>query len=260
LIIQVDDPGDPRLADYIGLRDRRTPDGVVIVEGIVAVGQLVTSGYPIRSLLVLRSQLPRVEPLVAGRDLPVYLAEPEVLSATVGFNLHRGVVAAADRLPVPAAEAVWRNARTVAVLEGLNDHENLGALFRNAAAFGVDGVLLSPSCADPLYRRSVRVSLGHVLHVPFAWFPSWPADLGRLRAGGFEVVALTPSADAEPIDGVAFVDRVALLLGTEGPGLSAAALAAADRRVRIPMRTGVDSVNVATAAAIAFYARQVARR
>jgi tRNA G18 (ribose-2'-O)-methylase SpoU len=141
------------------------------------------------------------------------------------------------------------------VLEGLNDHENLGALFRNAAAFGVDAVLADPTTADPLYRRSVRVSLGHVLRVPWTRLPDWPDGLASLKAEGFVLVALTPSADAEPIAALAADPpaRVALLLGAEGPGLSGAALAAADRRVRIPIAEGVDSLNVATAAAIAFH-------
>jgi tRNA G18 (ribose-2'-O)-methylase SpoU len=140
------------------------------------------------------------------------------------------------------------------VLEGLNDHENLGSLFRNAAALGADGALLSPTCADPLYRRAVRVSLGHVLRVPFARVGGWPADLGLLRERGWQVVALTPRAEAEPVTVLEALDGpVALMVGAEGRGLSGEALAAADRWVRIPMAPGVDSVNVATAAAIALH-------
>jgi tRNA G18 (ribose-2'-O)-methylase SpoU len=152
--------------------------------------------------------------------------------------------------------ALLRDARLVAVLEGVNDHENLGALFRNAAALGVDAVLLGPRCSDPLYRRSVRVSMGHVLRVPFAELPGpWPESLDVLRAAGMQVAALTPAADAVPltVSGLRG-ERVAVLLGAEGPGLSAEALAAADVRVRIPMAAGVDSLNVATAAAVAFHA------
>ena len=137
----------------------------MIVEGAVAVEQLARSQYPVRSVLVLPTQVDRVP---AGIDAPVYVAPRDVLTATVGFNLHRGVVASADRIPLPSPADVCRDARTVLVLEDLNDHENLGAMFRNAAAFGVDAVLLTPRCADPLYRRSVRVSLGHALRVPFA--------------------------------------------------------------------------------------------
>ncbi len=141
----------------------------------------------------------------------------------------------------------------MAVLESLNDFENLGALFRNAAAFGVDAVLLDPQCADPLYRRSVRVSMGHVLRVPFAVLPGpWPSSLSVLRAAGFELLALTPDPSAERLRDVVTPQRWAVLLGAEGPGLAAPTLAAADRRVRIPMADGVDSLNVATAAAVAF--------
>ena len=166
------------------------------------------------------------------------------------------MLAVADRAPPPDLAALLRRRRLLAVLEGVNDHENLGALFRNAAALGVDGVLLGPRCADPLYRRSVRVSMGHVLRVPFAALPGpWPAVAGRLRAAGLRVAALTPAPDAVPLAAAGLgSERVALLLGAEGPGLSAEALAAADVRVRIPMAPGVDSLNVATAAAVAFHA------
>jgi tRNA G18 (ribose-2'-O)-methylase SpoU len=173
----------------------------------------------------------------------------------VGFHLNRGVLAVADGAAPPDPLALAASARLLAVAEGINDHENLGSLFRNAAALGVDGVLLGPRCADPLYRRSVRVSMGHVLRVPFAALPGeWPGSLDALRAAGLTVVALTPAPDAVPLAAAGLAGtRTALLLGAEGPGLSAAALGAADLRVRIPMATGVDSLNVATAAAVAFH-------
>jgi tRNA G18 (ribose-2'-O)-methylase SpoU len=173
----------------------------------------------------------------------------------MGFNLHRGIVASAHRTPSPAPESLLANATRVAVLERLNDHENLGSLFRNARAFGVDAVLLDPQTADPLYRRCVRVSMGHVLRVPFARFTAWPDGLETLRAHGFTVVALTPSCAAVPIDEVAASrpERVAIVLGAEGPGLTDETLALADVLVRIPMAGSVDSLNVATAAAIAFH-------
>jgi tRNA G18 (ribose-2'-O)-methylase SpoU len=178
------------------------------------------------------------------------------MAEVVGFHLNRGVLAVADRAARPEAADLVRDARLVAVLEGVNDHENLGALFRNAAALGVDGVLLGPRCADPLYRRSVRVSMGHVLRVPFTELPGpWPDSLELLRAAGLRIAALTPAPAAEPLAAAGLGgQRVALLLGAEGPGLTAEALAAADVRVRIPMATGVDSLNVATAAAVAFHA------
>jgi tRNA G18 (ribose-2'-O)-methylase SpoU len=278
----VADPDDPRLAAFRSLNDparrRRYEDGesIFVVEGRLAVERLLESGYLVRSLLVDDHQVTSAAGLVAAtraRGTPVYVGTRAVVAATVGFSLHRGVVAAAER-PDPAdADEVLADAWAagphvgpplVAVLEGLNDHENLGALFRNAAAFGVSGVLLDPTCADPLYRRSVRVSMGHVLHVPFARLTPWPAGLERVRDAGFVVAALAP----HPLDGGAVPcvtlaelhdrrtssgDGVALLLGAEGPGLSEGALAAVDVVVAIPMADGVDSLNVATAAAVAFH-------
>jgi tRNA G18 (ribose-2'-O)-methylase SpoU len=165
----------------------------------------------------------------------------------------RGVLASADRLPAPDVGSLLSGARRLAVVEGLNDFENLGALFRNAAAFGIDAVLLDPTCADPLYRRSVRVSMGHVLNVPFAVLPGpWPDSLTMLRDKGFPVLAMTPAERATSLRDIPVPSRWAVLLGAEGPGLSDAAMAAADELVRIPMHAGVDSLNVATAAAIAF--------
>ncbi|MGH9116827.1 MAG: TrmH family RNA methyltransferase [Acidimicrobiales bacterium] len=265
--VEITDPSDPRVADYVGLRDpelRRRFEaghGILIAEGAIAIRALLGSPYPVRSLLVTGRQWDALAADVAavGCQAPVYLADRSVLAAVAGFDLHRGAVAAADRPPLadPAALLSDRGAgpSMVAVVEAVNDHENLGALFRNAAAFGVAAVLLDPTCADPLYRRSVRVSLGHALRVPFARLKPWPDRLDLVRTAGFDLVALTPTADAEPIDELAadLGDRVAFLLGAEGPGLSGASLAAAGRRVRIPMAHGVDSLNVATAAAVAFH-------
>jgi tRNA G18 (ribose-2'-O)-methylase SpoU len=249
--IVVDDPGDPRLFDFVSLRDGRAPDGAFIVEGLTPLTELVRSTYRIRSVLVASSKVARVAPLLTGVGAPLYVGDMALVRETVGFNLHRGVVASAQRKPDIDPLSLLDGARRVAVLEGLNDVENLGNLFRSARAFGVDAVLLDPSSADPLYRRCVRVSMGHVMHVPFARFTSWPAPLASLQAAGFTVAALTPSAGAISIDD--FDDeRVAWLLGAEGPGLSDAALGAADVRVRIPMVAEVDSLNVGTAAAIAF--------
>jgi tRNA G18 (ribose-2'-O)-methylase SpoU len=180
----------------------------------------------------------------------VYVAPADVLRAVVGFDLHRGAVASGDRWALPAVGSLLSGARRVAVVQKLGDHENLGGIFRSAAAFGVDAVLLDAECADPLYRRCVRVSIGHVLTVPWTRLES----LDELRSAGFTLFALTPDAGAEPIDAIAWPEHFALLLGSEGPGLSAQWLAAADARIRIPMRPVADSLNVATAAAIAFYA------
>jgi tRNA G18 (ribose-2'-O)-methylase SpoU len=254
--VTIDDPADPRVADYVGLRDGLTAAPVFIAEGITVLARLLESQYPVRSVFVSTRKVARVEPLVRDLDVPLYVADESVLEATVGVKIHRGVIAAADRLPLADPSALLTTSTRVAVLEGLNDLENLGSLFRNAAAFGIDAVLLDPRTVDPLYRRIVRVSLGHVLRIPFARLEPWPDALDVVRAAGFTTLALTPSSDATPIAELAAAppERVAFLLGAEGPGLSPAALAAGDRRVRIPMADTVDSVNVATAAALAFSA------
>jgi tRNA G18 (ribose-2'-O)-methylase SpoU len=244
---RITDPADPRVADYLDLRGGRPAgEGPVVVEGLLAVEQLAASDLAVRSVLVTPARLDR---LPAGLDAPVLVAELDVLRATVGFDLHRGVVAAADRPAPRAPAAVLDGATRVLVAERVNDLENLGSLFRAARAFGCEAVLLDPQTADPLARRPVRVSMGHVLRVPFARVAPWPGGLDVVRAAGLEVVALTPGGGP-----LRLPRRAALLVGAEGPGLSPAALAAADRRVRIDMAPGVDSVNVATAAAIALHA------
>jgi tRNA G18 (ribose-2'-O)-methylase SpoU len=245
LLIEVDDSADPRLADYVDLR--HTPDRAsVIVEGLTALAQVPGSGFALRSVLCLPRHEPRVRQVV-GSDATILVASEHVLSDTVGFNLHRGIVAAVERSPAVGTGSILEGARIVAVLERLNDVENLGALFRNARAFGVDAVLLDPETADPLNRRSVRVSLGHVLRVPFARLDRWPP-----RLPGFMVVALTPAGDVDLHD-VPPARPVAILLGSESEGLTNQAIESADVRARIPMANNVDSLNVATAAAIAFH-------
>ncbi|MCP2259536.1 tRNA G18 (ribose-2'-O)-methylase SpoU [Streptoalloteichus tenebrarius] len=263
-LIEISDPADERLADFRDLsRADRRPDrpggrGLVIAEGVVVVRRLVASPYPVRALLGVRRRMDALAEDLDQLDVPAYVTSAEVMAEVVGFHLNRGVLASADRAPQPTVEELTdpaRGARCLAVLEGVGDHENLGAMFRNAAALGVDGVLLGAGCADPLYRRSVRVSMGHVLRVPFAALEPWPRGLSLLRDKGFRVVALTPRADSVPLrDAGLDRGRVALLLGSEGPGLTEEAIAAADSAVRIPMASGVDSLNVATAAAIAFHA------
>jgi tRNA G18 (ribose-2'-O)-methylase SpoU len=261
---------DSRLADFRDLTtaDRR-PDrpggrGLVIAEGTIVVRRLLGSPYPVRALLGVRRRLEELDDVLGAVDVPAYEVSADAMARVIGFHLNRGVLASADRCPTPSLGSMLAGARVVAVLEGVNDHENLGSIFRNAAALGVGAVLLGPRCADPLYRRSVRVSMGHVLRVPFAPLPDWPSGLDLLRHHGYRVLALTPAPDATPLHlvdsggGAGGSGRVALLLGAEGPGLSPEALAAADERVTIPMPDGVDSLNVATAAAIAFYAATLA--
>ena len=252
--VVVEDPSDPRLADYVDLADpdlrRRieAEQGFFIAESPLVVRRLIESGRVVRSVLVTPAQYDVLSDVLA--DLRVYVASDAVLRRVVGFNLHRGAVASADRWPMPPVETVLDGARRVAVLERVNDHENLGVLFRSAAALGVDAVLLDLECSDPLYRRCVRVSIGHVLRIPWTRIES----VEDIRRAGFTTFALTPGAESVSIDTVEWPERAALLFGAEGPGLSDTWIGAADVRVRIPMATGADSLNVATAAAVAFYA------
>ena len=178
-----------------------------------------------------------------------------MLQQITGFHVHRGVLASFHRRPLPEPEALLRTATRIAICEDVNNHTNLGAIFRAAAGLGIDAVLLSPSCADPLYRRSVRVSMGEVFAVPYARLAPWPTALEQVRRAGFTLLALTPASDAVPLQALAAAHRVrpALMVGAEGAGLSSAALAVSDVRVAIPMRRGVDSLNVAAAAAVAFW-------
>jgi tRNA G18 (ribose-2'-O)-methylase SpoU len=258
--ILIDHPDDPRVADYVSLTDaelRRKIEhgnGAFIAEGELVIRTLVASRYAVRSVLVTPALLARLADALATVDAPVYVAAPDVMAAVAGFDIHRGAVAAAQR-PAPTDPAsLLQTAGPLVVLDGLTDHENLGAVFRNAAAFGIAGALLSPTCADPLYRRSVRVSMGHVLRIPFARLTAWPDALDDLARAGWETVALTPHRAAEPIaDLDPATSRMAVILGAEGPGLAPAVLDRCTRRVRIPMAPGVDSLNVATAAAIAFH-------
>lgn len=257
--VVVDDPADPRLVDYVDLADpdfRRRVEadrGFFIAESPLVVRRLLESGRRVRSVLVTPRRFDAMRDVLT-EDVPVYVAPEPVLRRVVGFDLHRGAVASADRWALPSVGTVLDGARRVAVLERVNDHENLGVLFRSAAALGVDAVLLDPECSDPLYRRCVRVSIGHVLRIPWTRVSS----VAEIRAAGFTTFALTPGADAVPIHEVEWPERAALLFGAEGPGLSAGWLDGAEHRVRIEMRPGADSLNIATAAAVAFYAASAA--
>ena len=264
LVIDVGDPADPRLDDFRDLNsvDRRpdlpTGKGLVIAEGVLVVQRMLASRFRPRALLGTDRRLAELAADLDRTDAPYYRASAEVMAEVVGFHLNRGVLAAAARPPELTLIQVLDGARTVAVLEGVNDHENLGSVFRNAAGLGVDGLVFGTGCADPLYRRAVRVSMGHALLVPYAWATAWPADLELLRDNGFRMLAMTPdpAADtlAEAMAAVASA-RVAVLVGAEGPGLTETAMRASDTRVRVPMSRGTDSLNVATAAALAFYER-----
>ncbi|MFN3258758.1 MAG: TrmH family RNA methyltransferase [Ilumatobacter sp.] len=266
MIVELDDPADPRLDEYCLLNDqaaRRQREGeeFFIAEGYVSIDRVVDSGHELRSVLVTPSRVDRIVgrvPELADGPTPLYVLTRDLLARAVGFDLHRGVVASATRRPVlTAADLAASPARRVAVLEGLNDAENVGVIARAARAFGIDALLLDPACTDPYSRRTVRVSMGEVLHLPVARARNWPDDLGLLHQVGFATWAMTPADDAVDLWSVSGPDtpeRVGILLGAEGPGLTTASLATATRRVRIPISPDVDSLNVGHAAAIAFAA------
>jgi tRNA G18 (ribose-2'-O)-methylase SpoU len=263
-ICDITDPDDARLDNFRDLNsiDRR-PDlpsgkGLVIAEGVLVVQRMLASPFAPLAFLGTDRRLTELRADLAGNAAPFYRASAEVMAEAVGFHLNRGVLAAARRIPERSVEQVADGARTIAVLEGVNDHENLGSIFRNAAGLDVDAVVFGIGCADPLYRRAVRVSMGHALLVPYARAAQWPADLNTLRQMGFRLLAMTPASDAATLSAAMTTmrgERVAILVGAEGPGLSHAALKASDQRVRVPMSRGTDSLNVATAAALAFYER-----
>jgi tRNA G18 (ribose-2'-O)-methylase SpoU len=259
--IEVGDPADGRLSDYRDLTDvaLRTklepPHGLFIAESELVIRRALEAGYRPRSMVMAPEWLDRMAPLIADVAAPVYSTSYDVLRELTGFNVHRGALASFHRKPLPSVADVLASAQRVVVLEDMVSHTNLGAIFRCAAALGMDGVVLSPSSADPLYRRSVRVSMGAVFSLPYARAESWPDVLEDIAGAGFTRVALTPAEDAVAIEDVAAGGhaRLALLLGSEGPGLSQGALVRSDVRARIPMSAGVDSLNVAAAAAVTFY-------
>jgi tRNA G18 (ribose-2'-O)-methylase SpoU len=291
--VAVDDPGDPRLADYARLTDVRLrtslePEhGLFVAEGEKVIRRAVAAGFRVRSMLVTRDKLASLTDVAAACPGPVYVVSHEAAELLTGYRVHRGALASMARralptvarllsgaapaghqkfgdgagpaAPGPAQQAGVREPgrpRRIVILEDLVDHGNVGGIFRCAAALGVDAVILSPRCADPLYRRAVKVSMGAVFAIPYARMPDWRGGLAEIRAAGFTLLALTPDQSAVPLDKVAAAGRVALLLGTEGDGLSSRWLAEADAAVCVPMSAGamalgVDSLNVVAAAAIA---------
>lgn len=249
----IDDPADSRLADYRDLRDaelRRTR-GLFAVEGRLLVERLLTaSRFRARSVLATPGMATALAPALNG--VPAWIASHEVIRAVVGFPFHRGAVALGERGEPATLESLF-DARTVVVLEGLADPENVGGVMRSARALGAGGVVLAPGVADPLGRKAIRVSAGAALSLPFACAARWPDDLARVRVAGFTLLALTPDAGARDIATVGRYARVALLVGSEGDGLTAAARALADVEARIAMTPGVDSLNVVVAAGIALH-------
>jgi tRNA G18 (ribose-2'-O)-methylase SpoU len=281
-VVHVTDPADERLADYarltdVALRARHEPEkGLYIAESSTVIRRALAAGHRPRSFLMAERWLDDLAPLIAalpvddapggtGEPVPVFVGGADVLEAITGFHLHRGALAAMHRPPLPAVHDLLAGARggtgarRVAVLEDVVDHTNVGAVFRSAAAIGVDAVLVTPRCADPLYRRSVRVSMGTVFQVPWTRIDPWPGGTDLLRSAGFVTAALALSDDSVSLDALEAdpPERLALVLGAEGDGLKPATVAAADLTVRIPMAGGVDSLNVAAAGAVAFWATRV---
>ena len=257
---RVETADDPRLADYRELRDARARrriegDELYIAEGPTSIERLIASPHRVRSVLVSAEKYDRMAPLLEPLDAPVYVVDRALLREIVGFDLHRGTIAAADRLPHPALDHVLTTAHRIAVLEGLNDPENLGAIARSARALGIDALILDPTCIDPYTRRTVRVSMGEILFLPSCRIDAddWPTRaFEQVHAAGFESWAMTPSHDADDIWHLDVPDRLAVTLGAEGPGLARATTAGAHRRVRLPIDPDVDSLNVGAAAAVTF--------
>jgi len=261
-LVRIEDPADPRLTDYLDLTDmelrkRTEPErGLFIAEGDKVIQRAVEAGYPMRSMLLSDKWLPLMTPVLEATGAPAFVGEPALLEQVTGFHVHRGALAAMARTPLRDPARVLDGARRIVVLEGVNNHTNVGAIFRGAAGLGMDAVLLAPDCADPLYRRSVRVSMGTVFAIPWTKLEPWPQALGLLAEHGYRRIALTPAPDAVDLRDLRLEhnEKAALFLGSEGEGLTARAFAACDLKVRIPMAAGVDSLNVAAAAAVACFA------
>jgi tRNA G18 (ribose-2'-O)-methylase SpoU len=260
-VIPIASLDDPRVADYRRLAD---PDalrraGLFVAEGRLVVRRLIASSrFKTRSILVTDAALDALGQAIASapRDVPIFVADQKTMNAIAGFNIHRGCLALAERpSPMTIDDLPLDTVRRLVVMEGVNNPDNVGGIFRSAAAFGVDAVVLGPDCSDPLYRKAVRTSMAATLAVPFADAGPWPEAIHVIRQRGLRVLALTPAADATPIHAVeSDLERVAILVGAEGEGLSAEAREAADERVTIPMSGPADSLNVTIAASIALFA------
>ncbi|MDH5372746.1 MAG: RNA methyltransferase [Acidimicrobiia bacterium] len=263
--VSISDPADPRILDYIGLRDhqlrrqRESPGGdlagVFIAEGALVVERALLAGYQLKSVLI---DATRGEPIptLVPRDVPHYFVGPDVVHEVTGIHLHRGLISVFYRKELPYPDEILAAARQMVVLENVSNPTNLGVIIRSAAGLGMEGLLLDPRSCDPLYRRALRVAMGEAFALPYARINKLPGGLDPIRRHGFRIAALTPDTDAIPIDRYAIApdEKVALVLGAEGPGLTEATLAMVDDRVSIPMQNGVDSLNVGAAAAVAFFA------
>ncbi|MEQ6899653.1 RNA methyltransferase [Nocardioides sp. YIM 152588] len=259
-LIEIDDPADPRLADYRDLRDTQlrkaleAEHGLFLAEGEKVVRRSVQAGFTPRSFLMAPRWLDGLADVLDTSDAPCYVMSERLAEEVTGFHVHRGALASLERRALPPVQDVLAGARSVLVLEDIVDHTNVGAIFRSGAALGFDAVLLAPRCADPLYRRAIKVAMGAVFQMPWTRLPDWYDALPALSQAGFTTVALTLADDAVPIEeAVAGVDKVALVLGSEGHGLTQRWEKSADRRAIIPMAAGIDSLNVAAASAVACY-------
>ncbi len=263
--VEITDPGDPRLDDYRNLRDVQlrqsleAEQGLFLAEGEKVVRRATEAGFPVRSFLLAPRWLEGLAEVLEGTDAPCYVLPEALTEQVTGFHVHRGALASLVRTPLPTVEEVLEGAHSVVVCENIVDHTNVGAIFRSAAALGVDAVLLAPRCADPLYRRSIKVAMGAVFALPWTRLPDWYDALPLIASHGFTTVALTLADGAVPVaDAVAGLDKVALVLGSEGHGLTPHWERSAHRSAVIPMRAGIDSLNVAAATAVASY--EIARR
>ncbi len=259
-LVEIADAGDPRLADYRDLRDvelrkhLEAEHGLFLAEGEKVVRRAVEAGHRPRSFLMARRWLDGLADVLATTQVPCFVVSEAMAEEVTGFHVHRGALASLERRSLPSVDDVLSGARSVLVLEEIVDHTNVGAIFRSGAALGFDAVLLAPRCADPLYRRSVKVAMGAVFALPWTRLPDWHDALPDLGRRGFTTVALTLADDAVPVEeAVSGVDRLALVLGSEGHGLSHRWESSADRRAVIPMTAGIDSLNVAAASAVACY-------
>ncbi|ATG51995.1 rRNA methyltransferase [Brachybacterium vulturis] len=267
-ITEVTDLSDPALDDYLRMTDVRLRSrveverGLFMAESFEVISRAMDAGMAPRSFLMSEKWLAKFAPLYEQfPEVPVFVGAEPLLEQLTGFHLHRGALAAMQRPQLPSVPEVLRGARTVAVIEDIVDHTNVGAMFRSAAALGVDAVLVTPQCADPLYRRSIRVSMGTVFQVPWTRLEAWPsAGVDLLHEAGFDVLAMALSEGAVALDALDLRPerKVAFVLGAEGHGLKPATLGAVDQHVVIPMAGGVDSLNVAAASAVVFWQRRAA--
>lgn len=263
--VSITDPADPRIRDYLGLRDhqlrrqRESPGGdlagVFIAEGVPVVERALAAGYKLKSVLIDALRGEKIPDKVPS-DVPHFFAGAEVVHEVTGMHLHRGLISVFYRKELPWPEALLESARRVVVLENVTNPTNLGVIVRSAAALGMDALLLDPRSCDPLYRRALRVAMGEAFSLPHARTHYLPGGLDPLRRSGFRLAALTPGPDSIPINDYSVMpdEKLAVVLGAEGPGLTPETLAAVDDRLSIPMSNGVDSLNVGSAAAVAFYA------